>query len=109
MHALDAAQLDIAGGRWTGDEGEWPPFSMHCIRESRDRLWHEIHDLVFIDHTEVVVWEQRNGTAALMCTIVQHDRTRLGNTQRAARQDPIALIQLLIGQCICVAISPQLD
>src|SRR5947209_11833971 len=100
MRSLDSIQLDIGGGRWTRDECDGLSPANCCIVQSCDSFWNKIHDLIFINNTQVVVWEQRNGASSLVGAVIQHDGPRLGNAERTTCQHSVAAIQLLVGQRI---------
>jgi hypothetical protein len=81
VHALDPDQLDVAGGRGTGDEG---------VRAGRvepgERVGQVRGDLIVAHDDQVEVGHQGERAAALAGAVVQDDRAGLGDRDRAAGQ-----------------------
>jgi hypothetical protein len=69
MHALDPAELDVAGRTWSGDPG----LNSHRV-EAGDGVGDIRDDLVSMDDANVPVRDEGKGPATLARTMVQHDR-----------------------------------
>src|SRR5579872_1217793 len=54
MYPLYTVKFDIAGGRWTGNERDGASL-LDRFLQACDGFWNEIHNLIFIHHTEMVV------------------------------------------------------
>ena len=71
MHALDPAELDVAGRTWSGDPG----LNSRPV-EAGDRIGDIRDDLVSVDDANVPVRDEGKSPATLARTMVQHDRAR---------------------------------
>jgi hypothetical protein len=69
MHTLYTVEFDIAGGRWAGNERDGASL-LDRFMQACDGFWNEIHNLILIHHTEMVVGEQRNSTATLKGSVI---------------------------------------
>src|SRR5579884_2913173 len=98
MHALDAVEFDIAGGRGAGDEGDRASLGENGVAQVGDGFRHEVDDLRLKDNAQMIVWQQGNGASSLISAAVQHNSAGLRNAQRAAGQRAIAAIQLLVAE-----------
>src|SRR3989337_1740334 len=90
VHALDAVQLYVRGRRRAGDEGDGPSLGLDGLFKPREGFGDEPYDLILPHHAEVVVGQQRQGSAALALPGVEDDGAGLGDTQSAAGQDAVA-------------------
>lgn len=82
VHALDSDELDVTGGRGTGDEGVRAGWVQPGERVG------QVGDLIGADHHQVEVGHQGERAAALTGAVVQDDRAGLGDRDRAAGDDP---------------------
>jgi YVTN family beta-propeller protein len=82
VHALDPDQLDVAGGRWAGDQR---------VRPRRIQPGESVGDvgghLPGADHHQVEVGYQGQRAAALAGAVVKDDRAGLRDRHRAASHD----------------------
>jgi hypothetical protein len=88
VHALDPAELDVAGRTGPADPGE------RARRvQRRDRVGHGADNLPGTHHRQVVVRYQAERPAALPGPGVQHDRPGLGDRDRDRRHHPVQAVQ----------------
>jgi len=78
MHALDPAELDVAGRTWSGDPG----LNSHWV-EAGDRVGDIRDHLVSMDDANVPVRDEGKSPATLARTMVQHDRACCRNAKGA--------------------------
>ena len=78
VHAVDADQLDVAGGRGSRDPRHG---TFRVLSEHVHRLGHRGHDRLAFQHAHVLVRDQGDGPASLVRLAVEHDRARDRDTQ----------------------------
>ena len=98
MHSLDAAELDVGGGRRARDPGHRPSPGVGRVVQKGHGLGDEADDLVGTDYAEVIVGQERQHPPPLAGSAVEHDRPGLRDPQRRRGQDAVARLDLLIRQ-----------
>src|ERR1700735_2876539 len=97
VHALHAAQLDVAGGGRTADPGQG---AVGARAEQGDGLGHELDDLGCMHDAEVVVGDERDDAPALIGGAVQDDRPGLGYRHGGPGDDAVQGIEVAGGQAV---------
>jgi hypothetical protein len=93
VHALDADQLDVAGGGRPGDQ------RVRARRiEDGERVRQVGDDLVGADHDQVEVGHQGERAAPLTRAVVEDDGAGFRDRDRAAGQHPGDIIELAYRQ-----------
>jgi hypothetical protein len=88
VHALDPAQLDVAGRAGPADPGERP-----CRVQRRDRVGHGGHDLPRAHYGQVKIRHQAERPAALPGPSVENDGPGLCDRDRDRCHHPVQAVQ----------------
>ena len=93
MDALDAAELDVAGGGGSADPG------LRAVGvQAGEGLGDVAYDLVLVDDADVQVGQQGDHPAALAGAVVEHDGAGLGDADRGTGDDRVDGVELGVGQ-----------
>jgi hypothetical protein len=95
MDPLNAIQLKGAGSRGTLNEGHWPCRSL-C--QASNAFGDDTENLLCPHDAEVAIWYQGESSPSLIGTTVEYDGACLRDSEGAAGQNSIALIDLLMGE-----------
>ena len=93
VDALDADELDVNRGRRARDESNRPALGGD-LRQRGHAVGHGRNDVSGSDDAQVVVGHQRERAAPGGAHAVEHDRSRFGDRERAARQHAVQLVEL---------------
>ena len=95
MHSVNPGQLNVRGGRTTGNEGQRLSF-MHRRFDDLDGLRDVGNHLASLDDADVAIRDKGDGPTPLVLHVGQHDAARVSDTTRSAGDDSIGVIEILL-------------
>lgn len=97
MHAFDTRELDVGRRGGSRDEGHRPAVSTNGGGDPLDGHGHVVHDLLYVDDTEVVIGNKSQRPPALASPAIEDDRPGLRDCEGATGQssfDPVQSARL---------------